>query len=143
MKKIRHTINGQAATRRIKWYGPNAYKHNGDLICDLYMVVRINEAGKLEIAYSGSQIGIDQKGRTVLPNYRVVDTDAERTVSILAPAGFVVGKLKEETEAALKRFTQAMGDDPWYAPAGVMRETTKIIKEQFTPMAFNFGEHND
>lgn len=123
----RTTIHGHKATRRIKWLNPREiWEDNGEKRVNCFVIAVVEEDGFKVFAVT-SQLGIDKRGRHVLPHSAVVPKGrfayggkSEGTTFIYA-IGAPVGKLQEAGEALVAALNRVSDDNAWMPPAGVNR----------------------
>lgn len=131
----RTTLHGHKATRRIKWFNPKSiWEQDGRKFVNVFVVAVIEEGGFTPFAVT-SQLGIDGRGRHVLPHSVVVPKGrfayggkSEGTTCIYA-VGAEVGKLEEAAQALVDGLNKLTVRDMWMPPAGVNRGKLDITPQ--------------
>lgn len=108
-ERYRTTLCGRRASRRITWYQPKGLRQlNGQTFVDTFVVLRVNEDAQIELVAVSSQLGIDKRGRHVLPGNIVAPKNAyhgdPRIGLAIYACAVPVGKL----EATGKAFAETL-----------------------------------
>ncbi|MNQ24103.1 hypothetical protein D3C85_372850 [compost metagenome] len=128
----RTTLHGHKATRRIKWYNPKSiWDKGGEKYVNVFVVAVIGESG-FELFAVTAQLGIDGRGRHVLPHSVVAPKGrfayggkSEGTTAIYA-IGAPVGRLEEAGRELVAGLNKISARDMWMPPAGVKRGQIQI-----------------
>lgn len=124
----RTTLHGHKATRRIKWFNPKEVWKEFDMKrVNVFVVAVIGEKG-FELFAVTAQLGIDRRGRHVLPHNAVVPKDGrfayggktEGTTAIYAVSA-IVGKLEEAGQILVDNLNRIDQETRWMPPAGHVR----------------------
>ena len=127
----RTTLHGHRATRRIKWFNPREiWEENGEKRVNCFVIAVIEEDGFKLFAVT-AQLGIDKRGRHVLPYSAVVPKGgrfayggkSEGTTVIYA-IGAPVGGLQEAGQVLVDNLNRAHETSiDWMPVAGYKRGT--------------------
>lgn len=123
----RTTLHGHKATRRIRWFNPKeVFEDKGEKRVNCFVVAVIGESG-FELLAVTAQLGIDRRGRHVLPHSVVAPKGrfayggkSEGTTAIYA-IGAPVGKLEEAGHELVAGLNKMSVRDMWMPPAGHVR----------------------
>lgn len=122
MKKRMKTLCGTTATRRVSWIQPHTTKlENGDTFIDIFMYVELTKDEKpYRLLYAGAQLGMDKKGRVVLPGSIVA---ANRENVFAYGMGMPINKVRETAENVVDKLNDSITGPRahWWAPAGLTR----------------------
>lgn len=138
MTTQRTTLHGHKATRRIKWFNPKEiWEKDGKKYINIFAVVVVDACG-FELLAVTSQIGIDRRGRHVLPDNTVVPKGGrfeyggrtEHTSSIYA-IGAPVGQLEEAGRELVAGLNKLTVKDLWQPPIGVKHGEFQIPSPEF------------
>lgn len=132
----RTTLHGHKATRRIRWFNPKSiWEENDQKFVNVFVVAVIGGSG-FELFAVTAQLGIDGRGRHVLPHSVTVPKTGrfayggktEHTTSIYS-VGAAVGRLEEAGQALVDGLNKLTVQDMWMPPAGVKRGTLDITPQ--------------
>lgn len=132
MKKRMRTVFGTQATRRIKWHQPRQFLRDGILHTNVFIYIEVTGgAVPYRLAYAGAQVGIDQKGKAVLPGSIFVSGNQDRIYA----CAFAVraGTIHETANAVVAALNERDANPvsyPWYPAAGIQRGTTETIEDK-------------
>lgn len=133
----RTTLHGHKATRRIRWFNPKGITtQNDQKYVDVFVVAIIEERG-FELFAVTAQLGIDGRGRHVLPHSVVAPKGrfayggkSEGTTCIYA-ASAPVGRLEEAGRELVDALNKMSVRDMWMPSAGLKRGEVQIPSPGF------------
>ena len=126
-ERYRTTLCGERAARRVKWTHPKeVWMHEGKPYVNAFVVSYMDEDCKVHLLAVSSQLGIDQRGRHVLPNNIVAPVpdwvSDPRTHIMVHFCGLPVGDLQAHGQQVVDAVNASLGsssiESPWYAPIG-------------------------
>jgi hypothetical protein len=133
----RTTLHGHKATRRIRWFNPKeVWDKDGEKYVNVFVVAIVQESG-FELLAVTAQLGIDGRGRHVLPHSIVAPKGrfayggkSEGTTFIYA-ASAPVGRLEEAGRELVDALNKMSVRDMWMPSAGLKRGEVQIPSPDF------------
>lgn len=124
----RTTLHGHKATRRIKWFNlKDVVKKDGKSYVDVFVVAVIEEDGFKLFAVT-AQLGIDMRGRHVLPYSQVVPQGGRfayggksEGTTCLYLIGAEVGNLEAAGQNLVDNLNRIHEETKWVPPLGMSR----------------------
>lgn len=114
--RYRTTLCGTRATRRIQWFHPNCISTaSDDERVNVFVVLSLTETGEVVTVAVSSQLGVDRRGRHVLPNNIVAPLhplhDDRRLTTMIYHVSAPVGRLPEAAEEVRKNIERLLNDN--------------------------------
>jgi len=139
VKKRMRTVRGETATRRVKWFQPTYGMHNGEKYVDIFVYFEITFGPEpYKLLYVGAQLGLDMKGRAVLPGSQVFEAAPEyiAAFNFAVPANRILETVENFGSELNRRIEEEKKH--WWTPAGVTRGNIMRGKLQ-NEAAYNLG----
>lgn len=120
------TIHGKPATRRVRQLLPNGARfEDGKLFLPSFFVYVVQPDARLYLAYAGTQLFVDQRGRHVLPHSQFVHE--ERTHIVVYSLLIEKGKLQEAADSLCETLN-AQAAEFWMPPPVVKLRESPFFK---------------